>query len=83
MARERCTDGVTPSSTTRPRVTRRSSRSRGSEHRPPAPIVAGYTALGLLAGVPRAKLAALHGMGPKALAIVEDALAPHGLRLGQ
>jgi 3-deoxy-D-arabino-heptulosonate 7-phosphate (DAHP) synthase len=43
---------------------------------------AGYTALRQLAGVPRADLAALHGMGPKALGIIEAALAEHGLGLG-
>jgi hypothetical protein len=43
---------------------------------------AGYSSLGQLAGVPRAELAALHGMGPKALRILEEALAEHGLRLG-
>jgi len=42
---------------------------------------AGYTGLGQLDGVPRAELAALHGMGPKALRILEEALAEHGLRL--
>jgi len=34
-----------------------------------------------LAGVPLAELAKLHGMGPKALRIIEDNLAEHGLRL--
>jgi DNA-directed RNA polymerase alpha subunit len=43
---------------------------------------AGYTTLGQLAGVPRSDLAALHGMGPKALRVIEDALARHGLSLG-
>jgi predicted flap endonuclease-1-like 5' DNA nuclease len=42
---------------------------------------AGYTSLGQLAGVPRAELAKLHGMGPKALRIIEDNLAKQGLRL--
>ena len=42
---------------------------------------AGYTSLRELAGVPRAELAKLHGMGPKALRIIEDSLAEHGLRL--
>ena len=42
---------------------------------------AGYTSLRQLAGVPRAELAKLHGMGPKALRIVEDNLAKQGLRL--
>jgi hypothetical protein len=44
--------------------------------------LAGYTGLGQLAGVPRATLAALHGVGPKALRILDEALAGHGLRLG-
>ncbi|WBB53671.1 DNA-binding protein [Verrucosispora sp. WMMD573] len=42
---------------------------------------AGYTALRQLAGVPRADLARLHGMGPKALDIIEAALEQHNLRL--
>jgi predicted flap endonuclease-1-like 5' DNA nuclease len=42
---------------------------------------AGYTSLAQLADVPRKDLAALHGMGPKALRILEEALAEHGLRL--
>jgi hypothetical protein len=42
---------------------------------------AGYTSLRQLAGIPRAELAKLHGMGPKALRIIEDNLAKHGLRL--
>jgi predicted flap endonuclease-1-like 5' DNA nuclease len=42
---------------------------------------AGYTTLRQLAGVPRAELAKLHGMGPKALRIIEDNLAEQGLRL--
>lgn len=43
---------------------------------------AGYTSLGRLAGVPRSELAALHGMGPKALRLIEEALEQHGLHLG-
>jgi 3-deoxy-D-arabino-heptulosonate 7-phosphate (DAHP) synthase len=43
---------------------------------------AGYTALRQLAGVPRTELAKLHGMGPKALGIIEAALEKHNLRLG-
>jgi predicted flap endonuclease-1-like 5' DNA nuclease len=42
---------------------------------------AGYTSLRQLAGVPRAELAKLHGMGLKALRIIEDNLAKQGLRL--
>ena len=42
---------------------------------------AGYTALGQLADVPRKEVAGLHGMGPKALMIIERALAEHGLGL--
>jgi predicted flap endonuclease-1-like 5' DNA nuclease len=42
---------------------------------------AGYTSLRQLAGVARADLAKLHGMGPKALRIIEDNLAKQGLRL--
>jgi hypothetical protein len=43
---------------------------------------AGYTALGQLAGVRRSELAELHGMGPKALQVIEAELQRHGLRLG-
>jgi len=43
---------------------------------------AGYTSLEQLAGVPRSELAALHGMGPKALRILEEALRDRGLSLG-
>ena len=42
---------------------------------------AGIRTLGQLAGVPRRQLAELHGLGPKALTIIEQALAEHGLRL--
>jgi predicted flap endonuclease-1-like 5' DNA nuclease len=42
---------------------------------------AGYTSLRQLADVARADLAKLHGMGPKALRIIEDNLAKQGLRL--
>lgn len=42
---------------------------------------AGYTCLADLAGVPRADLAALHGVGPKALGIVQAALEDHGKTL--
>jgi hypothetical protein len=43
---------------------------------------AGYTTLRQLAGVPRAELAILHGMGPKALGIIEAALEQQDLHLG-
>jgi hypothetical protein len=43
---------------------------------------AGYSSLRQLAGVPRSDLAQLHGMGPKALRIIEEELEQHGLDLG-
>ncbi|WBC17940.1 helix-hairpin-helix domain-containing protein [Micromonospora sp. WMMA1998] len=43
---------------------------------------AGYTALRELAGVPRAELATLHGIGPKALRTIQHALEQHNLSLG-
>jgi hypothetical protein len=39
------------------------------------------TTLRQVADVPRQELADLHGMGPKALRIIEEALAEHGLEL--
>lgn len=42
---------------------------------------AGYTQLRQLAGVPAAELSRLHGFGPKALRLIEEALAEHGLAL--
>lgn len=42
---------------------------------------AGYSSLGQLADVPRRELASLHGMGPKALRIIEAALQEHGMTL--
>ena len=42
---------------------------------------AGLTTLRQVADVPRQELAALHGMGPKALGIIDEALAEHGLEL--
>jgi hypothetical protein len=33
--------------------------------------------------VPRSDLAKLHGIGPKALGIIEDELERHGLALGE
>ena len=43
---------------------------------------AGYTQLTQLAGVARAELETLHGMGPKALGILQEALQEQGLSLG-
>ncbi len=43
---------------------------------------AGYTSIDQLAGVPRRELAALHGVGPKALRIIEAALEERGSSLG-
>ncbi|MFF9145715.1 DNA-binding protein [Streptomyces sp. NPDC014861] len=40
---------------------------------------AGYTRLDELSGVPTAELAALHGVGPKALRILGETLAERGL----
>jgi hypothetical protein len=42
---------------------------------------AGFTRLSQFAGVPRAELAGLHGMGPKALGIIEAALEERGVAL--
>ena len=42
---------------------------------------AGLTTLRQVADVPRDELAKLHGMGPKALGIIDAALAEHGLKL--
>jgi hypothetical protein len=42
---------------------------------------AGLTTLRQVADVPREELAKLHGMGPKALRILDEALAEHGLEL--
>lgn len=43
---------------------------------------AGYTALAQLHGVPAAELKKLHGMGPKAIRVLEEALEQHGFALG-
>jgi hypothetical protein len=43
---------------------------------------AGYTALPQLANVPVAELKKLHGVGPKALRILQEALEQHGMSLG-
>jgi hypothetical protein len=42
---------------------------------------AGYAELAQLAGVPEAELSRLHGMGPKALGVLREALAARGLSL--
>ena len=43
---------------------------------------AGYTRLRQLAGIPRSDLAKLHGMGPRALGIIQSALEENDLALG-
>jgi hypothetical protein len=43
---------------------------------------AGYTRLSELAGVPAAELKKLHGMGPKALRILQEELEAAGQSLG-
>jgi predicted flap endonuclease-1-like 5' DNA nuclease len=43
---------------------------------------AGYTQLRQLAGVRAAELKKLHGMGPKALRVLQEALEQQGLSLG-
>ncbi len=45
-------------------------------------IGAGYTDLSQLAGVPASELKALHGMGPKALRLLQEALEQSGHSLG-
>ena len=42
---------------------------------------AGYTELSQLAGVPAAELARLHGLGPKALRLLQEALRERGMSL--
>jgi hypothetical protein len=42
---------------------------------------AGYTRLDQLNGAPHATLSQLHGMGPKALAVLDAALKAHGMAL--
>jgi DNA integrity scanning protein DisA with diadenylate cyclase activity len=42
-------------------------------------LAAGYTELTQLAGVSLRELQKLHGVGPKALRIIEEALAERGL----
>jgi hypothetical protein len=43
---------------------------------------AGYTELSQLADVPAAELAKLHGVGPKALRLLQEALHARGMSLG-
>jgi hypothetical protein len=43
---------------------------------------AGYTNLNQLADVPVAELKKLHGVGPKALRLLQEALEQQGLSLG-
>ena len=43
---------------------------------------AGYTELGQLAGVPATDLGKLHGVGPKALRLLQEALERQGMSLG-
>jgi hypothetical protein len=43
---------------------------------------AGYTELQQLAGVPAADLLRLHGVGPRAIAVLRAALEERGLSLG-
>jgi predicted flap endonuclease-1-like 5' DNA nuclease len=43
---------------------------------------AGYTELSQLAGVPATELAKLHGVGPKALRLLQEALHDQGMSLG-
>jgi hypothetical protein len=45
-------------------------------------LAAGYSQLGQLAGVPVAELKKLHGMGPRALRILQEALEQQGSSLG-
>lgn len=45
-------------------------------------VAAGYTDLRQVAGVPAGELARLHGVGPKALAVLQEALRHQGLSLG-
>lgn len=45
-------------------------------------VGAGYSRLRQLAGVPVTELEKLHGMGPKALRVLQEALAQEGQSLG-
>jgi DNA uptake protein ComE-like DNA-binding protein len=44
-------------------------------------VAAGYTELVQLANVPAAELRKLHGMGPKALKLLQEALEQQGMSL--
>ena len=44
-------------------------------------LAAGYTDLAQLDGVPAADLLRLHGVGPKAVTVLREALAERGLTL--
>jgi hypothetical protein len=44
-------------------------------------VGAGYTSLGQLAGVSTKELTALHGFGPKALRLIQEALEQRGQSL--
>lgn len=46
-------------------------------------VDAGYTRLDQLNGVSRRSLATLHGMGPKALGVLSDALQKNGMQFGE
>jgi hypothetical protein len=45
-------------------------------------VAAGYTGLRQLAGVKAAELTKLHGVGPKAIRLLQEALDQQGLSLG-
>ena len=59
----------------------RSARSIGAPATR-ALTAAGYTELRQLANVPAAELSKLHGVGPKALRLLQEALQAHGMSLG-
>ena len=45
-------------------------------------VAAGYTNLRSLSGIPVHELLRLHGVGPKAVRVLEEELRPFGLSLG-
>jgi hypothetical protein len=45
-------------------------------------IAAGYTELRQLVNVPASELKKLHGMGPRALKLLQEALEQQGMSLG-